>query len=576
MNDEECGKNKSWSNKNGNKNRRTTMCSSKLPSKVSKQTHIIEEITQSGDKRFHCTACQKSFKSRTQKYYHLECNQLHEQLFKCDNCPKTFSRQSQLKYHRESHASPVNKCTKCEKTFSNPLALKKHEGLHKVEPKPCPHCDKTFLKKTSLQEHIAGQHMHNLQYGCATCNKRYSSKSTLQLHVLSHEKKRFECTLCGKHFQRNSILNLHLKRHYQSASYRCNGCEKVFSEPGALSRHRKIHEDSIRYHCLLCDLNILRKDNMTRHIKTIHPDENYEDIVKICKPNTAHKPNEQLSLEITENKTEMQRQQHGSGHDKDSDSLESSRNVVIIENKLIRRPSGGNQSNQQILNQIHVITALPPPTTVETDTTNWKNEKPAEINLQDLTYENHIDDEHNWRSSKCTENLSSKHEYHHQLPEISNIQDMNVCTNMLLKESEPCTVDTVHSPNPIVVHPPSVICSVGNVSKKLTFPFKETETITTNQEESYKTRTEFEYKHKKYNHHYNVDLYRKILGLTGDDEDDNHSVEDNNANSQSEEEQRKVIKHPVQDDNPPGNTNGTAAALHWRKSFKHIYETSSM
>ncbi|XP_011293497.2 zinc finger and BTB domain-containing protein 24 isoform X1 [Musca domestica] len=539
----------------------------KSSSKVSKQTHIVEE-TVDGVHSYYCTACHKRFRSRTQKYYHLECNQLHEKLFRCDSCPKTFSRQSQLKYHRESHASPVNKCSKCDKIFSNPLALKKHEGLHKAEPKPCPQCDKKFLKKTSLEEHIARDHMHNLPYACGKCNKKYSSKSTLQLHELSHEKKRFECNLCGKHFQRNSILNLHLKRHYQTTpNYKCWGCEKMFSELGALSRHRKIHEeDAVRYYCTLCDLNILRKDNMARHIKTIHPDESYGNIVQILKP-TAN-INNQLTETIT-NKTEREDdvQQHvvvepNDIGDNTSKNVESSNNVVIIENKLLQRPSTYSLDDRQTLNQIHVITALP--ATKQTDDIQQTSERSFEICQNDTTRENNKNEK--WESRFQTQQ---------KLPDVGDVQCKTQDPDLKSKESTMSTKESENIHQPIVLHTPSVIRSVGNVSKKIIFQLNDAEAM--KKPKVSNSALDYEYKHKKYNHHYNVDLYRKILGITGDDDEDNEQENNNNNNYNSQlEEQPEVIRPRDQEECFNGNTNGNAAAVHWRKSFKHIYETSSM
>lgn len=57
-------------------------------SKVSKQTHIIEETNAAGEKQYHCTACRKTFRSRSQKYYHLNCNQLQDMLYRCEHCEK--------------------------------------------------------------------------------------------------------------------------------------------------------------------------------------------------------------------------------------------------------------------------------------------------------------------------------------------------------------------------------------------------------------------------------------------------------------------------------------------------------
>lgn len=59
--------------------------------KVSKQTHIVEVTSAAGDKQYHCTACGKIFGSRSQKYYHLNCNKLQDMIHKCEHCDKVMN-----------------------------------------------------------------------------------------------------------------------------------------------------------------------------------------------------------------------------------------------------------------------------------------------------------------------------------------------------------------------------------------------------------------------------------------------------------------------------------------------------
>ncbi|XP_037805303.1 PR domain zinc finger protein 15 [Lucilia sericata] len=535
---------------------------------ISKQQHITEELSENGVIQYNCTACRKTFRSRSQKYYHLNCNQLQKFLYQCEHCDKSFVRKSQWKYHNESHLSPINECKRCQKIFSNPLALKKHLSLHKVEPKFCPHCDKSFKKKVSLEQHIAAQHLNQLQYGCAYCNKKYASKSTLQLHLQSHERKRFECTLCEKQFQRNSILKLHLKRHNNS-NVICNICKKVFSESGALARHSKIHEENVvQYHCKLCDKNILRKDNMTRHLNTIHPDEKFDNIVEIIRPmmsdtnlNPKHTIAESESIDIDTFK----------GKNKNIPG----KNFVIIENKLLQKPyehkdsiielsknitneiSTYDRTKYPLINQIKVITAIH---TYEKEIFNESNENKT------INHQQQVD-------SKIFEPAASPDETNCDLKAIPSKfveqNENNIADNSLGKqksqnqtENETKMQDTFFDKDffqhrkqekeqPLQIYEPpktqtisSVIRSVGN-AKNLTYYLEAPVTPI--------KQTCLEYKHKKYcRNNYNIDLYRKILGC---DEDDD------------EKEQPNCIFTP--------QTSSTAAAVHWRKSFKNNYETWS-
>lgn len=62
-----------------------TICRS---SKLAKQNHIIEQVDDNGNIQYNCTACRKVFRSRSQKYYHIDCNQLENLAFKCEHCEK--------------------------------------------------------------------------------------------------------------------------------------------------------------------------------------------------------------------------------------------------------------------------------------------------------------------------------------------------------------------------------------------------------------------------------------------------------------------------------------------------------
>ncbi|XP_013118454.2 zinc finger protein 347 [Stomoxys calcitrans] len=560
-------------------------------SKVSKQNHIVDEISETGQLQYYCTACGKRFRSRTQKYYHLQCNMLHEKTFECDICKKNFARQSQLKYHKESHVSPINECTQCHKTFFNPLALKKHQSLHKVEPKTCPHCDKNFLKKISLEQHIAAQHLNQLQYGCAYCSKRYASKTTLQLHLQSHERKRFECLICGKFFQRNSILNLHLKRHNHLGSiYKCHVCEKTFGDTGALSRHRKIHEEnSLQYHCILCDKSILRKDNMTRHIKTIHPEEKYEDIVQILNvsPPQSFKEND-----LDKAETNHHNANHVMNYTERSIPTSSAgykspvTNIVIIENKLIQSPiqTAGNhlsveRANKHIqqchkeetsndnskhttlyesfsMNKIQVITALP--------TNKTTSIHIVQNNHETLPYPHSAEENDKSKNDVQLEKSEIDLSNHYSNERFKMSLSKNLQTVEF--EDQQQNIESHHSceerSHPLIIHnTPSVIRSVGNVNRNLNLPIV-SKPVAVNDN----TAMDYEYKHKKYNHHYNVDLYRKILGC--DDEEDNENF------VETQRETNATYNQHHQQDNSSESTNPTTA-VHWRKSFKNIYETTA-
>ena len=311
---------------------------------------------------------------------------------------------------------------------------------------------------------------------------------------------------------------------------------------------------------------------MNRHVNTIHPEEKFDNIVEVIKPSFSET------------------------HDSFETKIESkgNRNFVIIENKLIQKPTvnaseqnsnetetdvpkninneSGNFGNQ-IKNQINVIMEVPSSdsnllalkgkaedhqTQLDSKTRanqssvntlkNESNNKRKDFKSESRTFDNFeypnqteiiLTTENELQNSNTT-NLQSQFDFENHAP-VKAEDDIRAQNDF---ESKTHTIS-------------SVIRSVGNVKKNLC-PYN----IAANTKAIDKTNSE--YVHKKYcRNNYNIDLYRKILGCDDDDDED------------QQQENNNCIPPNHSCNNIENNILKSAGPVHWRKSFKNNYETSA-
>ncbi|ALC47487.1 CG42726 [Drosophila busckii] len=238
----------------------------------------------STDQGYHCNVCNKSFRSRTQQYYHRACANEMLKKFACTQCSRRFTTRSHLKYHVESHNSNASYCCKqCGKTFKQQCVLQRHMRCHKQVTYCCTHCQRLYRSQSALQAHAVVHTGSSLPFKCDICGKHYLTKANLKQHGLKHEQncKRYSCATCNKSFLRQSTLKLHQLRHAKRARHACSQCNKSFKDAMSLQRHCQLHDSTQLYRCLECEVTVKRRDNMLRHLRAIHPDMSFESVVEI-------------------------------------------------------------------------------------------------------------------------------------------------------------------------------------------------------------------------------------------------------------------------------------------------------
>jgi uncharacterized Zn-finger protein len=134
------------------------------------------------------------------------------------------------------------KCIHCVKSFTRLDSLDCHTRLHSGDkPYKCEQCVKSFANKGSLVTHIR-VHSGEKPYKCEQCMKSFSQKSSLNTHMRVHSGvKPYKCEQCVKSFSNTSSLTAHIRAHSGVKPYKCEQCVKSFSHKSSLTTHIRVH-----------------------------------------------------------------------------------------------------------------------------------------------------------------------------------------------------------------------------------------------------------------------------------------------------------------------------------------------
>ena len=165
-----------------------------------------------------------------------------EKSFPCTHCEKKFTLSQSLKRHLRDSGEKSYPCKHCGTNFTFFRNLKKHLQIHTVDkPFPCTHCEKKFRLLASLKTHL---HIHSAEkpFSCTHCKMDFRCSTGLNNHLTTHscEKQpaKFACARCGMVFLYSVSLKNHIVEiHNGEMPYTCSHCSSRFSNLGGLKTH---------------------------------------------------------------------------------------------------------------------------------------------------------------------------------------------------------------------------------------------------------------------------------------------------------------------------------------------------
>ena len=161
--------------------------------------------------------------------------------FQCHDCEKTFSSQSGLWFHIKSkHRGVKHACNQCDYQATTQSSLTIHiQSIHEGVKYACNQCDYQATTQSSLTRHIQYKH-EGVKYACNQCDYQASRQDNLTVHIQSiHEGVKYACNKCDYQATTQRNLTTHIQSIHEGVKYACNQCDKQFSQQTTLTAHIK-------------------------------------------------------------------------------------------------------------------------------------------------------------------------------------------------------------------------------------------------------------------------------------------------------------------------------------------------
>ena len=132
---------------------------------------------------------------------------------------------------------------------------------------------------------------------CSCDEKFYKHSSSFTYHNKVHQNEKFTSEVCFKTFQSKKTLRVHRKKHGPNlVGLDCSICTAKFDHKDNLRRHmRTIHEEK-QYNCILCNKSYARKDKLKEHYSKC------SDIIKKAAANKDMEDQESMEEEYNNHK----------------------------------------------------------------------------------------------------------------------------------------------------------------------------------------------------------------------------------------------------------------------------------
>ncbi|KAG0726607.1 Zinc finger protein 41 [Chionoecetes opilio] len=205
----------------GDKKFLCTVCGKTFTQKISLQYHHI--YVHNGERKAACPHCDYRAPDKAKLSVHLRT---HSKLrpFVCELCKATFKFRSTYRSHVARHTNSGNYvCSQCNKAFTMASELREHRRIHGQErPFVCPLCAMTFKQKKQLRVHHRAVHLRDKRYVCEVCGACHINNWNLRAHMKTHVQADIACAnfckLCGSIFRGRAGLAAHMRlRHGDEA-----------------------------------------------------------------------------------------------------------------------------------------------------------------------------------------------------------------------------------------------------------------------------------------------------------------------------------------------------------------------
>lgn len=191
---------------------------------------------------------------------------MNDSACRSDLCDFKLLNELQLRYgNLTSSGDKKFKCDKCHKSYVVRKTLNRHKNEVHVEKNfECGICRKTFRSKRTLTQHQGFVH---LKVSCSICKKEVGQMN-LERHMKFHQSgNQIKCDLCDYKATRKSEIEYHITNRHRNGALACSFmCREKFSNFGELFRHYKIHIGKKKWKCRKCDFKATARWDLFNHM----------------------------------------------------------------------------------------------------------------------------------------------------------------------------------------------------------------------------------------------------------------------------------------------------------------------
>ena len=261
--------------------------------------------------RLSCKYCERKFFQKKHLTRHIQSTHEYDgQAYQCNECDKKFKKKDSLKVHQQAiHDGIIFRCLQCDYKSTRESGVYNHtNSVHKgkkVIKKSsssserdfiCEYCKKEFKRKDHKQIHIERIHL-NLEFSCEICDYKVKDAFRLKKHTeivhknnVSIPNLKQEAIQIQKHknedekekspFDPLSDFKSEVKVDKAKGekitasdkSIICNQCDKQISSKDNLKRHIESVHEKKKYFCGQCDYKVKTAALLNKHIKSTHHD----------------------------------------------------------------------------------------------------------------------------------------------------------------------------------------------------------------------------------------------------------------------------------------------------------------